>query len=250
MENQVLNTEQQPTLNNQRDMTLWQRLVGVIANPGDTMTAIATKPTILWPMVMVIFANVAVFLMTVPKLKEFLLITFEKLPKQQMPPEQIAALKSYMAGNTAVLISGVSIVVIPLVAWLVYTLIFKLVNLFIGSEAPFKSLYAVSIMSSVPSVLGSLLRSILIAISPGKDLGYISTSAAVLLPKGEIGPLFTFLSNIDPFRIWSLALLAIGAAAVLRTSAKKMGIVAAVLWLLMTAASVLMSLLAPQNPGA
>lgn len=234
----------------QQNLTLWQRLGGVVASPGATMAVVAQKPTIIWPMVTVALANLAVFMITIPKVMEFFLISYDKLPKQQYSPEELAAVKSYMTGDIAVILAGAAVVLTPLLTWLVYTVIFKVVNLFVGQEAPFKSLYAVSILASVPSIFGSLLRSALVAVSPGKDYAVITTSLAVLLPKGEQGPLFACLSNIDPFQIWSLVVLTIGAAAVMKINVRKVGIVTAVMWLLMMGASVLLTILYTQNPGA
>lgn len=235
---------------NIKELNLWQRLIGVIANPVKTLAVVAEKPKILWPAVVISLFNLVFFLITSPKMQKYMLIVYDKMPKQQLNAQQLAAMKSYMTGS-AIYVSGITILLMPWIIWLVYTLLFKFFNLFVGNDAPFKNLYAVSVLSSVPTVLATALRSIMVAFSPAESYASVTTSAAVVLPKGTTGYLFAFLSTIDPFYIWSLVLLAIGGAYVLKTDTKKTGILVFVIWVVMACITTLLAGLNQQQmPGA
>ncbi|HEX3031286.1 MAG TPA: YIP1 family protein [Bacillota bacterium] len=233
-----------------QEISFWQRIWGVIVNPGETLRVVAENPTIVWPLVFMALGNLVGFLITLPKLRGFLVFTFEQMPKEQYTAEQIAAIKNYMAGSTAVLSSGIAVILMPLIIWLVYVLIFKFANLFIGNEAPFKKLYAVAILTYVPTLLGNLLRSLLVLVSPAENFGTVTTSAALLMPKGSTGPLFVALTRLDPFYIWSLWLLAIGAAYVLKTTTKKTGLIVFALFFISLVVMAALATLNPQAAGA
>lgn len=228
-----------------QDLTLWQRLAGIVTQPKVTLAAVVEKPTILGPALIISLVSLVLFLITSSKLKQYTLMTLEKMP-QQLSPDQLAQTKSFMSVGLIVG-GGFSALAVPLLGCLIFTLLFKFFNLFIGNEAPFKKLYAVSVITYVPSVLGNTLRSIMVAFSPAENLSSISTSAALVLPKSNMGPLFAFLSYIDPFFIWSMALLAIGGAMVLKTSVKKTGIFVFIICLLWAVIATSLVALNPQQ---
>lgn len=176
--------------------------------------------------------------------------SYENMPKQQMNAEQLAKMKEFMSIN-AIAGGAVGTIAAPFIIWLVISLLFKFLNMFVGNEAPFKKLYAVSVITSLPIVLGTALRSILVTVSPAESYLTVSTSAAAVLPKGTMGPMFAVLSNIDPFIIWSLVLLAMGGAIVLKTSVRKTGLLVFIMWVLLVGVTVASTLLKPQQiPGA
>lgn len=212
------------------DLTLLQRIAGIIMRPQTTLAAVVEKPTIFKPVIVISIINLILYLITIPKLKIYTQATLEAM-SDQMPPEQLAQAKSFMSVGLVVG-GGISTIAMPLLGFLIVTLLFKLINLFIGNEAPFKHLYAISVISYIPVILGSALRTLLIAISPAEKIASVSTSAALFLPRGSTGPLFAFFSHIDPFIIWFLILLAMGGAMVLKTSIKKTGIFLFILWFL------------------
>lgn len=232
-----------------QEMGLWQRLTGIITRPGATLAAVVEKPTVLWPALVISLVNLGMFIITLPKLQKFMLWQFENMPQQEMNAEQLAKMKAFMSGG-AVIGAGAAAVVMPFVIWLVVALLFKFLNLFIGNEAPLKKLYAVAVISSIPTVIGTALRNILVFFSPAENYATVTTSAALVLPKGTTGPLFAVLSGIDPFYIWNLALLAVGGALVLKTTVRKTGIMVFIIWVLVAAVSaVAMGLNPQQMPG-
>lgn len=230
-----------------REMGLWQRITGIITKPGETLAALDEKPTVLGPAIVYILTNLLLFLITVPKLQKYSLIAIEKLSKQ-MPPEQFVQAKS-MVSVTSVVGGGVAVLVMPFVSWLVISGLFKFYNMFVGSDASFKKLYAVSVITSIPMLLGTALRSIMVIFSPAENFASVTTSAALILPKESMGPLFAVLALVDPFYIWSLALLAMGTALVLKTSVKKTGIFVAILWVLYAAVLAGISAISPAAAG-
>lgn len=232
-----------------REVGLWGRLFGILTRPGAILEAVVEKPTIWGPAAVISLVNLLLFIVTVPKLQEFTLKSLEKMP-QTLPPEQIAQMKSF-TGIWVVAWGGVATIIGPFVVWLIAALLFKFLNLFIGNEAPFKKLYAVAVITSVPTILANFVRTILVAASPAESFPTITTSAALVLPKGSFGPAFAVLSQIDPFYIWSLVLLAMGTALVLKTSVRKTGTFVFILWMVMAGIGALVaSFKTVQFPGA
>lgn len=231
-----------------QEVGLAGRLLGIITNPGTILQEVVEKPTIWGPAASISLANILIFLVSVPKLREFTMMSLENAAAK-LPVEQAAQMKSF--GSTGALVGGgIASVVGPFVVWLIAALLFKFFNLFIGNEANFKKLYAVAVITSVPTVLGNILRAIMVATSPAESLPNVTTSAALVLPKGTIGPAFAILSQIDPFYIWSLILLAMGTALVLNTSVKKTGTFIFALWIIMAAfGAVVASFKTVQFPG-
>lgn len=238
---------------NIQQMNLWQRLVGIITRPKATLEAVVEKPTLLWPALVILLINLGFFAITIPKLQQFTLWLMENSPQPQMPLEQLSQAMS-MASTFAAISGGLAAMVIPLFAWLVYAMSFKVINFFVANKTSFKKLFAVAIISYVPTLLGAALRNVLVATAPAGDVTAVisvTTSAALALPKGNIGPLFTALSNIDPFYIWSLALLAMGGAIAMRTTVRITGVMVFILWLLITVITTGVAMLNPQQlPGA
>lgn len=235
---------------NAPEMGLWLRLAGIITRPGATLAAVVEKPTVLWPALVISLVNLVMFVVTIPKLQQYLAWSYENMPKQGMTPEQLAQMKSAM--SVAGLVGGgVTMLLLPFLIWLVLSLAFKFLNLFIGNEAPLKKLYAVSVITSIPIIIGSTLRYLLVLVSPGESYATVTTSAAAVMPRGSVGPLFALLSCIDPFIIWSLVLLALGGALVLKTSVRKTGVLVFIMWMLMAAVSIAFTMFnAQQLPGA
>lgn len=50
------------------EMSLWQRLTGIITKPGETLAVVVEKPTVLWPAAIISLVNLVFFVITIPKL--------------------------------------------------------------------------------------------------------------------------------------------------------------------------------------
>jgi len=199
-------------------------LFNVITSPGEAFHAVAENPKPLVPVLIIAAVNLMVALVTLPKTKEFTAILLEQL---KAPPEQIAASMKVIGVST---VAGA--IVMPLLIWLLEAAFLKLADQFAARSTSFKSLFTVSVLAWVPAALGNMIKMVLVLMAPAKDLMLVQTSLAVLLPRGRTtGALFAVLSKIDPFIIWNLVLLAIGAGVVLKIGTKRAAAYVFVLWL-------------------
>ncbi len=121
-------------------------------------------------------------------------------------------------------------------------------NTILGGEGKFKKVFSVVAWSYLVMMLGGVIKSFLI-VSKGTSQG-VTTSLALFLPMPGIGEkaslLYRFLSRLDIFTIWQIALWIIGLAVVYRFSPKKIANFVLPLWALYIVVAVLLgSILGP-----
>ncbi|MBU4533700.1 MAG: YIP1 family protein [Firmicutes bacterium] len=212
-----------------RGLSMGQRLVGVLTKPGETFTDIMQKPRFWGALGVLCGVALLSVVMVLSKLQAFMLLQLDGLPP--VSAQEQATMENMVMTMGAV--SGLVGAVVGVVFMcLVGAVILKLVNLFTGERAPFGTFFAVAVFAYVPLVLSALLHSLLRMASPAADFPYITTSLAVLLPKGEMGTNFFLLSQIEPFTIWSLVLLCIGGAVAMKTGLRAVALPLFSLWLL------------------
>lgn len=173
--------------------------------------------------------NLALTLLTAPRLHAFALRTFEEAGRAA-PVADIGPAKTFF-GATAVVSAAASSVVLPLLWWLVLAGLLFGFGALIGRRVPFGHLYTVAAYAYPPVIVAHLLQSIFVLANPVEKMNSITTSLAAFLPAGMQGPLYNFLLQVDPFGLWSLGLAALGGALVLETDLKKTATFLFGLWL-------------------
>lgn len=214
----------------------WGSLVGVLWEPGRTFAQLRERPAILPPYVVLMVASSVSGLMMSGKLSEFTLRAMQS--SGQLTPEM--AVRMSKVG----VISGVIAATLsPLLIGAIVAGVLALAGLFVGGQARFKQLMSLVGHAYLPvMVLGALLKSLLIRGAPVEDVMLVNTSLASFLPREQFGTwLYRIASLLDPFALWSLALLVIGFAAVNRWSTRKAANVIVPLWLVVTVAGLLMA---------
>jgi len=130
----------------------------------------------------------------------------------------------------------------PLITWLILAALLSLFNSLTGGKASFKTLFSICVYSYLPVMIASIVKTGLIISSPARNMREISTSLALFLPVVKIdGRLYMFLSQIDPFLIWSLVLLALGSSLAMKVAFKKTAVYIGALWILFIIAVVFLS---------
>ncbi len=228
---------------NKGNLNLWQRISGVLwGGPGKTFEDIAARPGVAAIAVLLLSVNFMLTLPIIPKLKEFTLWTLQNSPEASNMPAQAISMAA-----TGVVVGALAASVLgPLFIWLILAGLLKLFNAFTGEKAPFKTLFAVSIYASLPVTLASVIHTALIMTSPAQNMTRVSTSLTLLLPGDKIDRLYMILSQVDPFSVWGLVLLAVGSAVAMRVPAVKTGAYVGVLWVIYVLG---MGLLSPLPPA-
>jgi hypothetical protein len=211
-----------------KNLSLWQRLTGVIVNPRPAFLDIAEHPNFIGGAIVLCAVNLLVALLCLPKLKDFTALMMEKAGP--MPPEA-AAFKG-IAGTVTSVTAILGAVIGPLLFWLLTAVLLLLFGYLTSKRTSFRSLYAVSVFAYVPTTIAGLIQGVLIALRPAEDLKNITTSLAMFLPAESGSLAYRVLSLIDPFGLWSLALLALGGAVALKTSFSKTAAFIFILWVI------------------
>lgn len=211
------------------NLNLWQKISGVLwGGPRETFEDIAARPGVA---AIVILLTSVIFIFALPlmfKMKEFTIWSIQNNPAAASTPAHTVS----MAATVAMVGTLVGAVLGPLIIWLIMAGLLKLFNAFTGENAPFKTLFAVTVYAYLPVMLASVIRAMLIMISPIQNIPKISTGLSMLLPGDHTGRLYVLLSQIDPFTIWGLVLLAVGSSVAMKVPAVKTGIYVGVLWVI------------------
>ncbi len=206
-------------------MSMPKRLWGVIVEPVKTFQAICEDPRALVPILAILGINLLLTVLLLPQIKE---ISAEAMAQAQtMTPEQIKAALKWV-GISAVIASAA----VPPLIWLVQAALLALFNQFTLGVGNFKQLYVVAFFAWMPAFLGGLVKTGMMAVMGVKQAMAVSTSLALVLPKGtNSGFLFMLLSKIEVFNIWSLILLVLGGSVAMKKDSKKVALYIFGIWL-------------------
>jgi len=141
----------------EKQITLLQRFGGVIVQPVKTFQEICKDPRVLIPIIAVLAINLLLTIWLLPQLKEFT----EEAMKQAgtLTADQIkAALK--WTGISAL----IGAVAAPPLVWLIQAALLALFNQFSLGQAKFKQLFAVAFYAYIPAFIGSVIKTVLMAV--------------------------------------------------------------------------------------
>jgi len=217
------------SVNEKKEMSVLERVVGIFTSPKETCESIDQKPTWLVPFII----GLVVFL-------AFQFLTLDIQVNDRMAyleagdytPEQMEAARTQIGGPAkyAGFIVGP---IIMLVVWAVLSGIYLFVgNTIMGGESKFKKVFSVVAWTSLIGTASLIVRTLLV-LSKGTNHG-ITTSLAILLPTPAIGEkssaLYRLLSQFDVFTIWALGLYIIGFAVIFKFTTKKSATFVLSLW--------------------
>lgn len=226
VDNEFLNDA---VLQEERRLNTVQRLSGMVFNPGETLRDILARPYCLAAALAAIAVTLVTTVLILPKVQAFSAWQIESAAPGTVNPEDIAV---YVTGAS---IGGALIA--PVVIWLVWALALKFLNMFAGNRVSFGRFFAVSVYAYVPMLLGGLVTAVMIMLSRAENLPYVTTSLAALFPGMEIGFVYMLLTRVDPFTLWTIALLGIGGAQAMQVSIRTTVGYLLVLYVLYTLAS-------------
>jgi len=219
----------------------FKRLLWVFTSPGKLMASLAEKPRVLFWLIFGSLPVLLLYIIRMPLLTDML---------RQAASAQSDIYEAYGLEMTPEMIEAslpttiaTSLIAAPLTTFagffltaLIFFAIFKLMS----GQGKYKAYLSVVVHASIISALYILL---LIPIShfTGKlHMDVPLTSLASLAPLDMAGtPFYTFLANIDIFKIWYYIVLAIGFCAVSKLKKKHVYIVTGIIFLVGVIISVL-----------
>jgi hypothetical protein len=213
------------------------RIIGIFSSPKETFVSIDQKPTWLVPfLVTVIIAIGLNFLVMNIGIQD----QIAKMEAMGAPSDRIEAVETQMQGP----MRYIQIVAIPIVTLIIWAILSGILlfgsTTILGGEAKFKKVFSVVAWSSLVSLLGGIIKTLLI-LSKGTIHG-VSTSLAVLLPTPGLADnpsvFYRVLSKIDIFIVWQLLLWMVGLAVINRFTPKKAATFVIPLWIFWIVVSV------------
>ncbi|HBV96527.1 MAG TPA: hypothetical protein DEF36_05745 [Desulfotomaculum sp.] len=205
-------------------MSLWKMMYGAVwGSPAKTLEHIIQRPRFWGAMGLITAIN---FLMTIPllpKLREAAIWSMQSMPQEIRLPA--AQMDSYATAITYAGAAGA--VLLPILFWLAAAALLKLFNAFTGEKTSFSSLFAVSIFSYLPVVLDGIIKTPLTMAAQVQNMTRITISPAIFMTPSEglsPGRAYTFLSQFDPFIIWTLIIMALGGSIAMKVPFRKTAI--------------------------
>lgn len=206
----------------------WAMFFSVLTEPRATFEALRARPAWWQPLLVFWLVAVGAGLAALPKSLE--LGVQQALAKAPGTDPEVLR-------RTIAVVSYVTVPLSALVAVAVGTLILAgilaIIGTMAGGNGSFLQVWSATLFASVPvSIVASIIKALMILMTPASALQTVSTSLALVLPKESVGTgLYYFLSLLDPFSIWSVVLLTIGYAVVMEFPLQKSAYINVPLWL-------------------
>lgn len=210
-------------------MSVGQRITGVLYNdPRGTFTDIGRHSGWLPPLAIICTVSILSTAAILPRLQEYIKHALEL--QAQAAPEMANAAASGIAIKAAIGGTLVGSLLSPIIMCLLLAGLLKLCNIFAGEPTPYRQFFAVTVYSYFPILIAGIIASIMIFISPAEHMEEVSTSLYLLFPPGSKGFAANLARQIDPFYLWSLALMALGSSVISRARFRSYAIFVGLLW--------------------
>ncbi|HEX2122950.1 MAG TPA: Yip1 family protein, partial [Thermoanaerobaculia bacterium] len=217
----------------------FQRIAGVLFAPVDTFRDIARRPDILVPLLVILIVSFAGSILTMNLVDWDAMIAQQSEQMKRQNPNMTDADIERMSGMTRAM-GKVSAFVGPLVmiAWYaivagVLLLAFRLM----GGEGTYKQAFSATLYAWMPLVLFGVIATIVImargSFDPTQMATLVKSNPAFLVDMKEQPVLFSLLSSLDVFTIWTVILLIVGFAALSKSSIGKSATIVVSLWIVM-----------------
>lgn len=143
--------------------------------------------------------------------KAYSLLTVERAGKALAPYNEYILLQ---AVTVATLMAGLAV---PPLLWLLQSVCARFGGLFLDRGIRFRQVFLVAALAGIPVSVGNVLKAVLVNLKPPAEFVRVQSGLAWLadgLPEKSLG--YFALSHLDPFGLWSLALLGYGLARLYR----------------------------------
>ncbi|AFL86774.1 Yip1 domain protein [Terriglobus roseus DSM 18391] len=210
-------------------LTEVQRVTNTFVAPTKTFADLRRSQSWWLPFLLVVlfsylFSGAAVTKIGLPALAASAIHTNPKQEQryQESTPEQRAQIMTGTRVVMGVVLSSF-LLTVPLYCAIFALLLWVGFNFVLGGSGTFKGMFAVTMFASLPGILRSLLIVGLMYAGGSENFNIndpIGTNPGFFLGADSSAFLKSALSSVDIFTLWSLALMAIGAAIVARVKVK------------------------------
>jgi hypothetical protein len=211
-----------------KPLSVWRRFYGVLFNPVPSFAEIISKPNWGLALCVITIINAALTLVTLPKLKVFMLETIQQQAQQNPALNTPQGLDVAMTSGVIAAVAGA--ILAPAFGCLIYALLLKIFNMFTGEKAPFRRFYAVTVYAYVPLLFSLLIQTVVVLLSAHPDFTSSASSLYAFFPAGASGFAANLAKQVEPFFLWSLCLMALGSSALMRKPMRTTAIYIFILW--------------------
>ena len=213
-----------------------QRIAGVLFAPAETFRDIERKPNVLVPLALLVLISIIGTVLVVPRI-DFETMTREQLEQsgRKMAPADME--QAVRVGKAMGQVFGYVGPLLSIVGYLLVAGALLLAFRMFGGEGTFKQAFSVTLHSWMPLAINSIIFAIVAASRETLDpqsLGtLVKSNPGFLVDMAEQPVLFSILSSIDVFTIWTLVLLTFGFAAISKFSRGRSAAIVVSLWLVL-----------------
>ena len=196
-----------------------ERLMGIFISPVETLADVARKPDFVAPLILGVLGAIAVTETMLWKIgmERIIRTSIEQSGRaSSMSPEQMDQAVHQGARIGGILAHLGGIVVPPIALLILAGLGLLIVNLILGGQTKFKTVFSLICYANLVSLLGSLMA---VAVILFGDPDHFNAQNPVpanvgffLNPREVSKPLYSLASSADIFTIWLLILMAVGLA--------------------------------------
>lgn len=213
------------------ELSLIQRLIGIIVSPGKTFRYIKNKPDWIIPLLIIITISVSAQIVIKPYFfnsREYDKIITDMMEKADMDRDSA---EEIMYKQMTIFMPVGALIMTPLILLLFSGAMFLGGNLVMGGETSFKHLFSINAYVAIVGIVGMLLKFPLIMAKGSTD---VLTSLALLMPPdADETIIYKLLSLFDVIVLWESVVAAIGLAIIYNWTQKKANTLVISMWLVL-----------------
>lgn len=211
------------------ELSLIQRLTGIVISPGKTLGYIKKKPDWIFPLLATIIISLSAQVIIKPYFmnsKQYEQTITDVIERTDMDREDA---ERTMQRNTSIFMPIGVFIMTPLVILLLSGAMFLGGNLVMGGETSFKHLYSMNAYVAVAGAVGLFLKIPLIMAKGSTDI--LTSLALFMPPDADESILYKLLSLFDVIVLWESIIAAIGLALIYNWTQKRANILIIGIWL-------------------
>jgi hypothetical protein len=215
----------------------FERIAGALFAPADTFEDIARKPDIIAPLLFLLVIGYVATFVIMPIMDWDAVVTQQADQMRERNPNLSDSDVDRMSRMTRSMgqVMGYVGPLLGAIWWLIIAGVLLLAFRLFGGEGNFKQAFSATLYAWLPLTILSIVTTIVArargAFDPTQAATLVKSNPAFVVDMKEQPVLFSLLSSIDLFTIWTVILLIFGFAALSRTSKGKSAAIVISLWL-------------------
>lgn len=216
---------------------VFARIAGVLFTPAEAFAEIARRPDIVAPMLILVIVGYISTALVVPRF-DMASFTGEQAAQMRKQNPNISEADAERFARIGSASAKVFMWLSPLLTLLFYVVlaaVFLLAFRLMGGDGTFNQALSITIYAWIPLTLAGIIMAIVVAargsFDPNQAATLVKSNPAFLADQKAQPALFSLLSSLDVFTIWTLVLAVFGFSAMSRLSRKTSAVIIFSLWI-------------------